>query len=232
MTRKHKHKANETHAVSLITLTNPTSSISEQYRMLRTNIQFALATGQKNKMIIVTSSGSGEGKSTISSNVAVVFAKFGQRVLLVDADLRKPVIHKIFQLNNSSGLSTVLSSSESVVDAIQQTQIENLSILSSGPTPPNPSELLSSLRMGQILEELRQLFDVIIFDTPPVVPVTDAQIMSSKADGTLLVVRENTSRKDSLTKAKELLKMAQARVIGVVYNGADHTKVADYYYGN
>lgn len=232
MTQKRKQKANETHAVSLFTLTNPISSISEQYRTLRTNIQFALATGQKSKMIIVTSSGPGEGKSTISSNIAVVFAKFGQRVLLVDADLRKPVIHKVFQLNNSSGLSTVLSSSERVVDVIQQTQIENLSILSSGPTPPNPSELLSSLRMEQTLEELRQLFDVIIFDTPPVVTVTDAQIMSSKVDGTLLVVRENISRKESLTKAKELLEMAQARVIGVVYNGSEHTKVADYYYGN
>ena len=115
---------------------------------------------------------------------------------------------------------------------IQRTSVENLSILPSGPKPPNPSELLSSPRMDQILAEARQLFDVVIFDMPPVVAVTDAQIMSSKTDGTLLVVRENTSRKESLTKAKELLEMVQARVLGVVYNGAEHSKDAGYYYGN
>ncbi len=180
----------------------------------------------------MTSSGPEEGKSTTAANIAVVFAKSGQRVLLVDADLRKPVIYKTFKLNNASGLSTVLSSSGSVADEIQRTPVDNLSILPSGPKPPNPSELLSSPRMDQILAEARQLFDVVIFDMPPVVAVTDAQIMSSKTDGTLLVVRENTSRKESLTKAKELLDMVQARVLGVVYNGAEHSKDAGYYYGN
>ena len=200
MARTQKQKAAQTHAVSLITLTNPSSPIAEQYRTIRTNIQFASAAGQ--------------------------------RVLLVDADLRKPVVYKTFQLNNASGLSTALSSSGSVADVIQRTPVENLSILPSGPKPPNPSELLSSPRMDQILSEARQLFDVVIFDMPPVVAVTDAQIMSSKTDGTLLVVRENTSRKESLTKAKELLEMVQARVLGVVYNGAEHSKDAGYYYGN
>ena len=232
MARTQKQKAAQTHAVSLITLTNPSSPIAEQYRTIRTNIQFASAAGQQIKTIVVTSSGPGEGKSTTSANIAVVFAKSGQRVLLVDADLRKPVVHKTFQLNNASGLSTALSSSGSVADVIQRTPVENLSILPSGPKPPNPSELLSSPRMDQVLAEARQLFDVVIFDMPPVVAVTDAQIMSSKTDGTLLVVRENTSRKESLTKAKELLEMVQARVLGVVYNGAEHSKDAGYYYGN
>jgi len=103
-------------------------------------------------------------------------------------------------------------------------------VLTSGPKPPNPSELLGSARMNQIMEEAKNLCDVVIFDMPPVVAVTDAQIMASKADGTLLVVRENVSRKESLTKAKELLNMVQARIIGVVYNGAEHSKDSGYYY--
>ena len=173
-------KTTQNHAVSLITLTNPSSPIAEQYRTIRTNIQFSSAAGQQIKTIVVTSSGPGEGKSTTAANIAVVFAKSGQRVLLVDADLRKPVIHKTFQLDNASGLSTVLSSSESLAESIQRTPVENLSILPSGPKPPNPSEMLSSPRMDQILAEARQLFDVVIFDMPPVVAVTDAQIMSSK----------------------------------------------------
>ncbi|WP_416258883.1 CpsD/CapB family tyrosine-protein kinase, partial [Enterococcus lactis] len=137
--RTQKQKAAQTHAVSLITLTNPSSPIAEQYRTIRTNIQFA--SGQQIKTIVVTSSGPGEGKSTTAANIAVVFAKSGQRVLLVDADLRKPVVYKTFQLNNASGLSTALSSSGSVADVIQRTPVENLSILPSGPKPPNPSEL-------------------------------------------------------------------------------------------
>ena len=232
MARTQKQKATQTHAVSLVTLTNPSSPIAEQYRTIRTNIQFASAAGQQIKTIVVTSSGPEEGKSTTAANIAVVFAKSGQRVLLVDADLRKPVIYKTFKLNNASGLSTVLNSSGSVADEIQRTPVDNLSILPSGPKPPNPSELLSSPRMDQILAEARQLFDVVIFDMPPVVAVTDAQIMSSKTDGTLLVVRENMSRKESLIKAKELLDMVQARVLGVVYKGAEHRKDAGYYYGN
>lgn len=230
MARTQKQKAIQTHAVSLITLTNPSSPIAEQYRTIRTNIQFASAAGQQIKTIVVTSSGPGEGKSTTSANIAVVFAKSGQRVLLVDADLRKPVVYKTFQLNNASGLSTALSSSGSVADVIQRTPVENLSILPSGPKPPNPSELLGSTRMNQVIEEARHLYDVIIFDMPPVVIVTDAQIMASKADGTLLVVRENVTRKDALTKAKDLLEMVQARVLGVVYNGTKDVKDQSYYY--
>lgn len=228
----HKQKTPQTQAVSLITLTNPSSPVAEQYRMIRTNIQFASPGGQQIKTIVVTSSGPGEGKSTIAANMAVVFAKSGQRVLLVDADLRKPVLYKTFKLTNISGLSTILSTAGNIADEVQKTPIENLSVLPSGPKPPNPSELLNSPRMDQLLAEAKDLYDVIIFDMPPVVAVTDAQIMSSKTDGTLLVVRENTSRKESLTKAKELLDMAQAKVLGVVYNGAEHSKDAGYYYGD
>ncbi|NTQ65424.1 CpsD/CapB family tyrosine-protein kinase [Enterococcus faecium] len=232
MKRTQKQKILQTDAVSLITLADPSSPIAEQYRTIRTNVQFASATGQSIKTVVVTSSGPGEGKSTTAANISVVFAKAGQRVLLIDADLRKPVIHKTFQLNNTGGLSTVLISTGNITADIQRTSIENLSILTSGPKPPNPSELLSSKRMDQFLEEARQLYDILIFDMPPVVTVTDAQILSSKTDGTLLVVRDHKTRKDSLRKSKELLDIVQARVLGVVYNGSVQNKDAGYYYGH
>ena len=187
----------------IITSVNPQSPISEQYRTIRTNIQFASA-DRKIQTIVVTSSGPSEGKSTTAANIAVVFANSGQRVLLVDADMRKPTVHKTFGLTNEVGLSKVLSSNNSVLEMSRPSTVDNLSILTSGPKPPNPSELLGSTRMNQVIEEARHLYDVIIFDMPPVVTVTDAQIMASKADGTLLVVRENVTRKDALTKAKDL----------------------------
>lgn len=230
MAKKKEHNGPATHAVSLITLVNPSSPISEQYRTIRTNIQFASSADNPIKTMVITSSGPGEGKSTTSANLAVVFAKAGQRVLLVDADMRKPTVYKTFNLNNSRGLSTVLSTATSVLEAAQRTVIDNLTILTSGPKPPNPSELLGSMRMGQVIEEAKNMYDIVIFDMPPVVAVTDAQIMASKTDGTLLVVRENVSRKESLVKAKELLNMVQARILGAIYNGAEHSNDQGYYY--
>ena len=226
MAKKQERTGTQTHAVSLITLIDPSSPISEQYRTIRTNIQFASSADKQIKTLVVTSSGPAEGKTTTSVNLAVVFAKSGQRVLLVDADMRKPTVYKTFNLNNASGLST----STSVLEVAQKTVIDNLSVLTSGPKPPNPSELLGSARMNQVIEEAKKLYDVVIFDMPPVVAVTDAQIMASKADGTILVVRENVARKEFLTKARDLLNMVQARIIGVVYNGAEHSKDSGYYY--
>lgn len=228
--KQNERKGTQTNAVSLITLVDKSSPVSEQYRTIRTNIQFASSADKQIKTIVITSSGPGEGKSTTSANLAVVFANSGQRVLLVDSDMRKPTVYKTFRLNNAVGLSTVLSTTQSVLEAAQKTDIDNLSVLTSGPKPPNPSELLGSVRMEQVIAEARNLYDIIIFDMPPVVAVTDAQIMASKADGTILVVRENVSRKESLTKAKELLHMVQARMLGVVYNGAANAKDQGYYY--
>lgn len=228
---KNKKQRNHEHseAVSLITIADKSSPITEQYRTIRTNIQFASA-DRKIQTIVVTSSGPSEGKSTTAANIAVVFANSGQRVLLVDADMRKPTIHKTFGLTNEVGLSKVLSSNNSGLEMSRPSMVDNLFILTSGPKPPNPSELLGSTRMDQVIEEARHLYDVIIFDMPPVVTVTDAQIMASKADGTLLVVQENVTRKDTLMQAKDLLEMVQARVLGVVYNGAHNLKDQSYYY--
>lgn len=230
MKQKNDRKGTQTHAVSLVSLIDPSSPVAEQYRTIRTNIQFASSADQQVKTLVVTSSGPSEGKSLTSANLAAVFAQAGQRTLLVDADLRKPTIHKTFQLKNAVGLSTVLSTEVSAAETVQKTQKEDLSILTSGPKPPNPSELLGSAKMNQIMEETRNLFDIVIFDMPPVVTVTDAQIMASKADGTLLVVRENWTRKDAITKAKELLDLVKARVLGVIYNGSEQGKDRAYYY--
>ena len=227
---KKERKGTTTNPVSLITLVDPSSPVAEQYRTIRTNLQFAASLDRPLQTMVVTSSGPGEGKSTTSANLAIVFANSGSRVLLVDADMRKPTVFKTFQLSNSAGLSTVLSTNQGVVETAQDTGIDNLEILTSGPKPPNPSELLNSQRMTQIIEEARAAYDIIIFDMPPVVAVTDAQIMASKVDGTLLVIRENVTKKESVAKANELLNLVNARVLGAVYNGAEQSKDQGYYY--
>lgn len=227
---KKQAKETQTKAVGLITLTDPSSPVSEQYRTIRTNIQFASSVDRRLQTMVVTSSGPGEGKSTTAANLAIVFAKSGQRVLLADADMRKPTVFKTFQLNNAKGLSTVLSTSQNVLEVCQPTVVENLHVLTSGPKPPNPSELLGSQRMNQVIAELKQAYDIIIFDMPPVITVTDAQIMASKVDGTLLVIRENVTNKESVMKAKEALILVKAHILGTVYNGATQAKDQGYYY--
>lgn len=229
---KRKKQSETTHEVSLITLVDKSSPVSERYRTIRTNIQFASSADRQIKTMVITSSGPGEGKSTTAANLAVVFANSGQSVLLIDADMRKATVHKTFLLNNGVGLSNVLSTDMKVSDAVQRTVVPNLYVMTSGPKSPNPSELLGSTRMDQLIKELRSDYDFVIFDMPPIVAVTDAQIIASKADGTMLVVRENYTRKDSLQKARELLSMVNANVLGAVFNGStDVTDQGYYYYG-
>lgn len=219
-----------TNGVSLVSLLDQSSTVTEQYRTIRTNIQFAMV-NHKLKTLVVTSSGPSEGKSTTAANLAVVFATTGLNVLLVDADLRKPTAHKTFQLNNGRGLSSLLS--DRTLDyqsTVQPTVVDNLKVLTSGPKPPNPAELLGSQRMNQIVEELKEGFDLVIFDMPPVVAVTDAQIMAAKVDGTVLVVRQKVTQKSSLAKAKELLDIVNANILGVVFNGVEKGSGNGYYY--
>ncbi|MGX7150920.1 CpsD/CapB family tyrosine-protein kinase [Enterococcus ureasiticus] len=225
-------KKQKTKAVSLITLADKSSPISEQYRTIRTNIQYAMV-DRDLKTLVITSSGPSEGKSTTSANLAIVFANSGKRVLLVDADMRKPTVAKTFSLDNVRGLSTLLGSRETVLhQVVQSSGVDNLFLITSGPKPPNPSELLDSRRMKELMVELKQQYDLVIFDLPPVVAVTDAQIVSSKSDGTILVVRENVSKRDSLLKAKNLLELVDANILGVVYNGSKNIADQGYYYGS
>ena len=225
-----KKNSAATNPVNLITLLNPNSSISEQYRTVRTNLQFAVAGDQPLRSMAVVSSGPGEGKSTSSANLAVVFARAGRRVLLVDADMRKATVHKTFGLSNEVGLSNLVSGQQSASSVIQPSGVDNLSVMTAGPTPPNPAELLNSHRMNVVIEELYQMFDLIVFDLPPVMTVADGLIMASKTDGTVVVIREGVTRKDSIIEAKNRLIQAKARILGVIYNGVEQMNESSYYY--
>ena len=212
----------------LITNLNPKSPISEQYRTIRTNIQFS-SVDEELRSILFTSSGPGEGKSMTTANIAVTYAQQGKKVLLIDADLRKPTVHYTFRLDNLKGLSNVLVGDVLLEEAIHTTSIDHLDVISSGPIPPNPSELLGSRKMRAILERAKQQYDLVIFDTPPVLAVTDAQIMADFVDGAMLVVRSKVTELDAATKAVEALKPAKARLLGTVLNDREK-KGSNYYY--
>lgn len=213
----------------LITKLSPKSPISEQFRTIRTNIQFSVV-DEEICSIMVTSSGPMEGKSTTAANLAVVFAQQGKSVLLVDADLRKPTVHYTFGLANSKGLSSVLTRQAELGEAVNTTDVDHLHVLTSGPIPPNPAELLSSRAMGQFFELVKEEYDLVIFDTPPVNAVTDGQVLANQCDGTILVVSSGRTEVDPVTKAKELLVAAQARILGVVLNNKKAKDTQYYYY--
>jgi protein-tyrosine kinase len=213
---------------SLITITSPKSPISEQYRTIRTNIQFSTVDRQIRSML-VTSAGPGEGKSTTSANLAVVFAQQGKKVLFIDADLRKPTVHYTFRLDNHVGLTNVLTKQVSLEKAVQSTEQENLDVLTSGPIPPNPAELLGSRSMEELLEQAFTQYDLVLFDTPPVLAVTDAQILANLCDGIVLVVSSGKTEIEAAQKAKEALANAKGKVLGVVLNNKK-MKDSQYYY--
>lgn len=206
----------------------PKSIAAESYRTLRTNIQYS-SFDKEYKVIMVTSSEPGEGKSTTAGNLALCLAQGDKKVILVDCDLRKPSLHKKFKVSNIIGLSDVIIGKEELVTAIHRYN-KNLVILTSGKIPPNPSEMLSSKTMTGLLEELKNNFDYIILDTPPVQAVTDSQILSTKADGTIIVVKSERTKKDSVENAINLLKKVNANIIGTVLNGVDNSRNKYYYY--
>jgi capsular exopolysaccharide synthesis family protein len=216
----------------LIANLDPKSPISEQYRTIRTNVQFS-SIDKEIKTLMVTSSGPAEGKSTTVANLAVVFAQLGKKVLLVDADLRKPTVHRAFGVNNLFGFTTVLTKQATLASTVLETEEKDLYILTSGPVPPNPAELLSSKSMEQFIEEAKEQFDYVIFDTPPLLAVADPQILANKVDGSIFVVFSGKTEIDQAKKAKELLENAQSKLIGVVLN---HKEVKNneyyYYYGS
>lgn len=227
---KKKIKENKAERPSLITLTRPSSVIAEQFRTIRTNIQFSMV-DKDLKTVVVTSAGPGAGKSTISANLAVTFASQGKKVLLVDTDMRKPTVHKTFHLQNRDGLTTLLTEKDvKISDIAHQVSTEDLFVITSGVIPPNPSELLASKRMDRLMDEFEEIFDLIIFDMPPVVAVTDAQIMASKVDGTIFVIPKGMTNKDMVLKSKDLLDKVNANVIGAIFNRVEISSNNYYYY--
>lgn len=214
---------------SLISYMDPKSLNAEQFRTIRTNIEFAqLDKSMKN--LLVSSSIPAEGKSTVASNLAYVIAQTDKRVLLVDADLRKPTVHRTFKLNNEQGLTTLLSNADLKFNqVVQHSRDLNLYFLPSGPIPPNPSEILGSGRMTLLMQELGQYFDIVIYDAPPITAVTDPQILATKVDGVVMVVRQGYTRKEEVKKAKEALDNVNANILGYVMNGKEIKDSAGYY---
>jgi capsular exopolysaccharide synthesis family protein len=208
----------------------PKSTASEAFRGLRTNILFSSA-DHPPQVILVSSPGPGDGKTLSSINLAITMAQYGSKVLLLDGDLRRPRIHKIFGLSRDNGVSNVLAGSvDQNAAVIQSTDIPNLSVITSGPVPPNPSELLGSKRMTKFLDMLRERYDRIIIDCTPVTAVTDASVLASFVDGVVVVLKANESTKEVARSALEGLDRVKAKVLGVVLNAVDLSKESSYYY--
>lgn len=213
----------------LIVDINPKSPISEAYRTLRTNIEFS-SVAQEVRVIMMASAQPGEGKSTTAANLAVAYAQAGKKVLIIDCDLRKPTMHHIFNLSNRIGFTNLMMHKFSMHETIRDTSIMNLSVITSGPIPPNPSEMLGSNRMNELLEELKQHYDILIIDTPPALAVTDAQIVSTKVDGVVLVINSGEVKQELALKVKMNMQHVGARILGVVLNNMSRDNEDSYYY--
>ncbi|WP_017187262.1 CpsD/CapB family tyrosine-protein kinase [Alkalibacillus haloalkaliphilus] len=213
---------------TLVTHEQPKSPVSEQYRTLRTNLQFS-SVDQELSTMVVTSTTQSEGKSLTAANLAIAFAQQGKKVLLVDADMRRPTVHYTFRISNTFGLSNLLVGDHTLEQLVHESKVDNLDLLTCGPIPPNPSELLASNRMRELVGIAKQSYDLVIFDTPPVLAVTDPQILANETDGALLVVRSKKTEKDAAKRAKELLEQANANLLGAVLNDKD-VKDSNYLY--
>lgn len=201
----------------LITYTSPQSRVTEQYKTLRTNINF-ISRNQDFRSIAVTSAAYGEGKSTTSANLAIVFALEGKRLLLIDGDMRKPSLHDAFNIKNLKGLSSVLTKEESLKNAIYPTHIENLDLLNCGSLPLNPPELLASEFMSNLLKQAMEMYDLIIIDTPPILAFADSKILASQCEGSLLVINSGVTQKENALLAKEAIFESNSQLIGAVLN--------------
>lgn len=218
---KRDNLSNETmmNGARLIAAVESKNPVTEQFRTLRTNIDFVSVTKEKFKTLLISSALPSEGKSTISANLAVVYAQQGKKVLLVNADLRRPTVATTFNITTDYGLTNYLADDDNKIDSIiQQTNIENLDVIISGPIPPNPAELLGSKRMAELIMRLKEAYDIVLFDVPPFLIVTDAQVLLGKVDGVVLVVNGGKTTQSALQRTNEILKISNAPVIGFVYN--------------
>lgn len=212
----------------LFSLTDPKSPAVEAFRTLRTNIGFA-SVDRPVKLILVTSSTPEEGKSTVVANLGVVMAQAGNSVLIVDADLRKPTQHHIFEVINSRGLVNIMVQGEELSEVVHPGPIEGISLVTSGPIPPNPSELFASDRMAGFLSGLKEKYDFVLIDSPPVIAVTDPVLLAAQVDGVVLVVKAGVTRVDLINSALEQLKKANHRFLGAVLNRV-RVNAGDYNY--
>jgi len=204
----------------LVTISSPRSPAAEAYRALRTNLQF-ISPDKPLRTLLVTSPGPEEGKSTMLANLAVAIAQGEKRVILVDCDLRRPSLHKLFGLPQQRGLTTMVLEDQALGNPpLQETGIPGLWLLASGDLPPSPSDLLGSQRMDRILAALREKADLVLIDAPPVMAVSDAAILATKVDGVLLVVASGHTKRDNVQAAKAKLEKVNARLVGAVLTNA------------
>ena len=218
-----KNKNTCSSRVGIITHSDPKAIVSEAFRNLRTNVHYSNV-DKELKVIQITSTQQGEGKSTIVANYAATLAQSGKRVLIIDCDLRRPNVHRIFSVPNANGLINVLMRESELDRSIKYTKIDGVFILVAGPIPPNPSEMLESKRMKEIIEVASENFDIILLDTPPVLPVTDALIISRYADGTIVVIALDETEREGFKRALESLENIGANILGTVINKAKSSK--------
>ena len=216
----------------LVAAEHPRATVAESLRVLRANIQF-LGVDRPVGTMLITSAGPGEGKSLTTANLGVVMAQAGSSVIVVDTDLRRPIQHLIFDLSPDRGLTNALVGREDGLHLdglLQPTEIENLQVLTAGPLPPNPADLVGSRRMGELIEELKQRADVVLFDSPPSLVAADASLLASQVDGTLMVIETGNTPQPSAVQAKETLEKAGGRLLGVVLNKLSQRSSSYYYY--
>lgn len=212
-----KRKRSATEKRNLVTFTNPDSIISEQFRTIRTNIHF-INGDRKNKILLITSPGKKEGKSTTAANIAVSMAQQKEKILLIDGNLRNPSLHSIFKTTNEVGLTDVLTGKAIFEDAVYSSKIGSLDVLTSGAMSFNPAELLASHLMTQLLQKVTPDYDIVLIDSPSVLEVTDTKIIANLCDGVVLVVRQDKTNIDSAFESKKVLEYAKAQIVGVILN--------------
>jgi non-specific protein-tyrosine kinase len=217
---------------TLITISNPRSPISEAYRTLRTNLEFT-SLDKPLRSMVVTSAAPEEGKSTTLANLAVAIAQSGKKVILVDCDLRRPSLHNFFNARNTPGFTDMMRDDSLMSKPpLQETGVANLFLLSSGTIPPNPAELIASRKMNQLITALQEQADVVLFDAPPIIAVTDAALLATKVDAALLVISAGKTKRDHAKKAKALLEKVNAHLIGTVLNNVKGEASLYQYYSN
>ena len=214
--------------LDIVALTDAQSPQAEAYRSLRTNLDFYSLENPLHTLLIASPEPD-DDKTKVVANLGVISAQAGKRVILVDADMRRPRLHEVFGLANDRGLATALAEDAGELP-IFNTQVENLRILPAGPTPVNPADLLASARMNDVLDQLKDMADVILFDAPPLVAVTDGALLAAKVDGVLLVARAGQTKRELVEKAKDILQKVKANLVGAVLtNAAVETGVYKYY---
>ena len=231
MKMNRRHRDEGTMPRYLVVDEQPHATVSEQFRTIRTNIMYS-SVNSDIRSVLFTSDMASAGKSTVAANMAVAYAQAGKKTLLLDADLRRPTSHETFRVDNRTGLSTLIVNDIPLETVIKSTGFERLELITSGPIPPNPAELLSAPKMDSIMLRLMTHYDMVIIDSPPVLSVTDGQLLSKNVNGVIMVTNVENNNRERLNEAKDLLLKAGANILGIVLNGRtrEYKKDDHYYY--